>query len=328
MNSDLSPLRGTRPLRVVYFGDGPRTFMGVNELINGVQDENPRNVEFLLGAGHTKIMTHHYFEPVGWVGDFSLPSKSKDKRCTRFGALPFTAQMPRMLLDDAKVDWPNLTIPRWEQPIQEKLEGKRILRQDFLAWFKACRPDICLMSTYATLIPMELIQLVNGWFINFHPTRMNCCWPEFGGCTPWEDMFWAGVKKVVVVAYFIDDKFDRGQFITESEARDRIRIRGVQPNGQLLEASDTDAHPSLIDAHYQAILRDPSIRTKGEAMPGFSNLQQMMYLFDNHIQMAEPTAKLVHSLAPVIWSVMRQQQIPADMSQLDYFQNLFPKRAI
>ena len=318
-------LIGTRPLRTVIFGDGPRPFEIFKELIYGEQDRTPANVNALLGSGHKAIMTHHYFEPVGWVGDFSLPSKTKDRRCTRYGPLPLTSPMPEMSVLDAKEDFPHLDIPRWREPIVEWQGNRKVLSARFRKWFKERNAELCLMSTFATLIPTELIQLVDGWFINFHPTRRNCSWPEFGGCTPWEDMFWARIREVVIAAYFIDDKFDRGQFITSSAHRIRICIRKVVKN-KLQLPGEKDAAPNLSKDELRAIIKNPDSRDKDNPMPGYSKTQQMYYLFDNHQLMAVPTALLVKELARAIWHIRRIEQTPPEMTKLDYFQKLFPKQ--
>jgi hypothetical protein len=319
------PVKGTGPLRVMLFGDGPRPFEMAKELIYGIQDENPSST---TRSYRGKTMTHHYFEPVGWVGDFSLPSLANNRRCTRFGPLPYTCQMPQMLIDDAKADFPYLNIERWKKPIETWTPKKKVLNNEFLDWFKSKKVDLCLMSTYATLIPIELIRLVSGWFINFHPTRKHCMWPEFPGCTPWEDMFWSRVKEVAIAAYFIDDKFDRGQFITESEARKRVYVRCIDKKGRLLPALGLEAAPNLDKVVINKILKNPSILTKDDKMPGFTSLQQKLYLFENHMNMAEPTARLVASLARIIWHIRRIENIPPETTQLDYYQNIFPKQII
>lgn len=176
-----------RRCRVLLVGEGPRAMAKANELLYG-----PTAKECVL---------------VGWLLD------SRRKAANRFQQFGQFEGDRQECLKLAALHG----IPTYDGSIHTP---------EFRCWLKGLGGiDLALMAGFGWRVTRELIDYVNGWWLNTHPSPKwhrlkDVEWPnKYRGPQPYQGMIVDDEKEVGIVLHAIDEQWDEGVFIAQSEGR-------------------------------------------------------------------------------------------------------------
>jgi len=110
---------------------------------------------------------------------------------------------------------------------------------EFIASFMEFRPDVAIIGAFDNKLPEELIKIPPLGFINFHPSLL----PEYRGGNPYFHVILNNEKKTGVTAHYMDESFDTGDIITQSETD----IAGDETFGTLLSKLNSQSAEMMIE---------------------------------------------------------------------------------
>ena len=97
--------------------------------------------------------------------------------------------------------------------------------------------DICIVSSYGKIIPMELLELPKYGFINIHPSDL----PHFRGPSPIETQLLNAYKEIVISIMKLDVGMDTGDIIIKNkimvdvlDTSQSLEIKCGQAGGELI----------------------------------------------------------------------------------------------
>jgi len=205
-------------IRVLLVGEGPRILALANAIVNG-----PLGKHFVI---------------VGWL----LDSRRKAaNRFQQFGQFHGDREECLKLAAARSVS---------------TFDGS-IHIDAFRPWlFSLGEIDLTLMAGFGWRVIRPLIDHVNGWWLNSHPspkyqTLDEFEWPnEFAGPQPYQLMLLKDVLEVGIVLHSIDEEFDRGVALAQSEGR---------PMWNITKSLETKAEAALFLKHMHERMADPYV---------------------------------------------------------------------